>query len=296
MQILVLGAGAGGGLPQWNCGCKNCLDARNGTIPPMTQSSVAVSVDGSDWCLLNASPDIRTQMQANAPLHPRSVRGTPIRSVVLTNADIDHIAGLLTLREKTAFTVFATPETHDVLAANSVFGVLDSDLVQRSVIQLDQPFTPTPGLSITPFAVPGKVALFLEGTDLDLKAMGEQTIGLRISDGAKVLYYVPGCAEVPDWLVAQMKDADMLLFDGTVWENDDMQQTGTGVKTGARMGHMAMSGPDGSIARLSPLDTCDKVFIHINNTNPLLQPHGPERAEATAAGWRLAQDGMIYQL
>jgi len=295
MQVSVLGAGAGGGLPQWNCGCRNCTDARNGLIPPMTQSSVAVSVDGVDWAVLNASPDIRAQVQAVPAMHPPSVRGTPIRSVVLTNADIDHIAGLLTLREKTAFTVFATHETHNVLAANSVFGVLDGDLVDRAEIHLDQSFEPLPGLSVTPFAVPGKVALFLEGADLDLKAMGEQTIGLRISDGASVLYYIPGCAEVPDWLLDRLDDADMLLFDGTVWENDEMQQTGTGEKTGARMGHIAMSGQQGSLARLSGLTDCRKVFIHINNTNPVWQPKSPERAKVEQAGWTIAQDRMSFQ-
>jgi len=292
MKVTVLGAGAGGGLPQWNCGCRNCTDARNGKLPPMTQSSVAVSVGGSELVVLNASPDIRVQMLAVPVMHPPSVRGTPMVSVVLTNADIDHIAGLLTLREKTPFTVCATRETHNVLTANSVFGVLDADLVRRREIHLDQMFEPVSGLSVTPFAVPGKVALFLEGDDLDLKAMGEQTIGLRICDGASVLYYIPGCAEIPDWLLERLSDADMLLFDGTVWENDEMQQTGTGSKTGARMGHVAMSGDQGSIARLSGLRDCRKVFIHINNTNPILQPDGPERALATAAGWTLAQDKM----
>ena len=261
----------------------------------MTQSSVAISVDGVDWVVLNASPDIRGQLQAVPEMHPQSVRGTPIASVVLTNADIDHIVGLLTLREKTPFNVFATHETHSVLAGNSVFGVLDNELVGRTEIRLEQPFEPAPGLSITPFAVPGKVALFLEGEDLDLKAMGEQTIGLRISDATSVLYYVPGCAEIPDWLLERLQEADMLLFDGTVWENDEMQQTGTGVKTGARMGHVSMTGEAGSIARLSALQDCRKIFIHINNTNPILQPDGQERAAAVAAGWTVSLDKMSFQ-
>jgi len=292
MKILVLGAGAGGGLPQWNCRCRNCEDARAGLIPPMTQSSLAVSANDADWVVLNASPDIRAQLQAVPEMHPPSRRGTPIVSVVLTNADIDHIAGLLTLREKTAFRVYATGETHAVLAENSVFGVLDSDLVQRMDIRLDQAFEAAPGLMVTPFSVPGKVALFLEGEALDLKAMGEQTIGLRISDGARVLYYVPGCAELPDWLLARFDDADMLLFDGTLWENDEMRQTGTGSKTGERMGHIAMTGPQGSLARLSGLTKCRKMFIHINNTNPVLQPNSPERAMIEQAGWTITQDKM----
>ena len=296
MHVSILGAGAGGGLPQWNCGCQNCNDARNGIIPPMTQSSVAISVDGLQWVVLNASPDIRSQFQSNAAMHPASLRGTPVKAVVLTNADIDHIAGLLTLREKTPFTVYATRETHDVLAANSVFGVLDDTLVDRTAIQLEQSFEPLPGLEIVPFSVPGKVALFLEGEALDLKAMGEQTIGLRISDGRSVLYYIPGCADLPEDLLQRLSDADMLLFDGTVWENEEMPRTGTGTKTGARMGHIAMTGEHGSLERLAGLTRCRKMFIHINNTNPVLQPEGPEYATITAAGWTLTQDNMGFQL
>lgn len=265
----------------------------------MTQSSVGVSFDGRDWVVLNASPDIRSQLADRPELHPRGLRGTPIHTVVLTNGDIDHIAGLLTLREKTGFRVAATAETAAILAGDSVFGVLDRDLVSVDTIGLDTEFHAA-GLDILPFAVPGKIPLFLEAEGIEgdseaLKAMGEQTIGLRISAGDRVLYYIPGCAEVPDWLVDRLGDADLLLFDGTVWQNDEMVRTGTGEKTGARMGHIAMSGPEGSIARLSALD-CRKAFIHINNTNPILQPDGPERARATDAGWTLCQDGMRFTL
>ncbi len=224
-------------------------------------------------------------------MHPPGLRGSPIRAVVLTNGDIDHVAGLLTLREKTPFTVYATGDGLDILDQNSVFGVLDPALVAREQIALDTPFEPSPGLTVTPFAVPGKVPLFLEGEDLDLKAMGEQTVGLEITDGTKTAMYAPGCATLPDWLVDRLGRADMVLFDGTVWENDEMARTGTGHKTGARMGHIAMNGADGSIARLNRLEG-RKVYIHINNTNPVLQPDSPERAMAEAAGWTIGQDGM----
>lgn len=265
----------------------------------MTQSSVGVSLDGTAWVVLNASPDIREQLARQPDFHPRSLRGTPIDTVVLTNGDIDHIAGLLTLREKTSFRVVATAETAGILERDSVFGVLDRSLVSLDAIRLDQPFDAA-GLTILPFAVPGKIPLFLEAEGIAsdseaLKAMGEQTIGLRISGGGQVLYYIPGCADVPDWLITRLDDADMLLFDGTVWENDEMARTGTGQKTGARMGHVSMAGPQGSIARWTGLQA-RKVFIHINNTNPILQPDGPERAEAQAAGWTVAQDGMRFTL
>lgn len=294
MRITVLGAGAGGGLPQWNCACRNCVDAREGRLPRMTQSSVAVSVDGRGWVVLNASPDIRDQLDRTPALHPQDLRGSPIRAVVLTNADVDHIAGLLTLREKTGFAVHASAEILAVLAANPVFGVLDPGLVIRHPETLDAPFSPVPGLEVMPFAVPGKVALYLEGAAPDTRAMGEQTVGLRLTAGGRCAYYIPGCATVPDWLVARLSDADLLLFDGTVWEDDEMAATGTGSKTGARMGHVAMSGPQGSLARLAGL-TCAKVFVHINNTNPVLQPDGPEAAAVRDAGWTIARDGMEFR-
>ena len=289
--MIVLGAGAGGGLPQWNCGCKNCTDAREGRIPRMTQSSVAVSVNGADWVLLNASPDIRSQLDQCAAMHPTGLRGSPISSVVLTNGDIDHIAGLLTLREKTGFNVFATAAGLDILQANSVFGALDPQLVSMHRINLDTAFEPACGLTVTPFAVPGKVALFLEGDDLNLEEVGEQTVGLMIEDGARRVAYVPGCAALPDWLIQRIGDTDLLLFDGTVWNNDDMQRSGTGEKTGARMGHVPQNGALGSLERLAGMQS-RKMFIHINNTNPVLQPDSPERAEVLAAGWEIAFDGM----
>ncbi len=261
----------------------------------MTQSSVAVSVDGRDWVVLNASPDIRDQLDRTPALHPPGLRGSPVKAVVLTNADVDHIAGLLTLREKTGFAVHASAEILSVLSANPVFGVLDPELVARHPIMLDQPFSPVPGLQVTPFAVPGKVALFLEGETVETDAMGEQTIGLCLTANGKRAYYVPGCATVPDWLAERLGDADLLMFDGTVWENDEMQATGTGTKTGARMGHIAMSGPEGSLARLTGVRG-RKVFVHINNTNPALQPEGPEAATVKAAGWTIARDGMEVRL
>lgn len=291
MRLVTLGAGAGGGLPQWNCGCVQCSAARAGLIAPMTQSTLAVSVDGRDWVLLNASPDLRQQLAACPSLHPASLRGSPVKAVVLTNGDVDHVAGLLTLREKTGFTLYATEATHRILSENSVFGVLDPALVERRTIVLDQPFSPLAGLTITPYAVPGKIPLYLEGEAPELDMMGEQTVGLRLEGGGRTAHYIPGCAALPDWLVERLTPADVVLFDGTIWSDDEMPSSGTGNKTGARMGHVSMSGANGSLARLSRLQG-RRIYTHVNNTNSALMPDSPARAAITAAGWEIATDGM----
>lgn len=293
MKLRILGAAAGGGLPQWNCGCVNCNDARAGRISAMTQSSVALS-SGGQSVVLNASPDIRAQLDA-CGLHPAELRGSPVKAVVLTNGDVDHVAGLLDLRESTPFTIHATSETLQILD-QPIFRVLNPDHVDRSAIALEKPFRPIPGLTVTPFAVPGKVALYLEEGEPDTTLMGEQTVGLMLDAVGRRVFYIPGCAQVTDELLARLQGADLLLFDGTVWANDEMARTGTGAKTGARMGHLPMSGGDGSIARLAGLTGTRRIFVHINNTNPVLQPGSAERAEVETAGWEIAHDGMEITL
>lgn len=292
IRALVLGAAAGGGLPQWNCGCGNCVQARAGTIPAQTQSSVAVSADGSDWAILNASPDIRVQLAAAAPLHPTGLRDVPIRSVLVTNGDIDHVAGLLTLREMQAFDLFATPQIHDTLAANPVFDALRTDRVARRRVALDAPFALTDGLTATLFAVPGKVPLYLEGDAVETDLMGEQTVGVELVSGASRACYVPGCARLTAPLARRLGGADLLFFDGTLWSDDEMTRAGLGEKTGARMGHMSMDGPAGSIAAFRDVDIGRKVFVHMNNTNPVLDPASSERRRAEEAGWIVGRDGM----
>lgn len=291
MILTVLGAAAGGGVPQWNCGCQNCSLAREGHLPRMTQSSVAVSLNGTDWVVLNASPDIRAQLEATPRFAPVGLRGSPVKAVVVTNADVDHIAGLLSLREATGFDLWASAETHGVLAASPVFGVM-SEVVLRREMGLDASFSPLPGLTITPFAVPGKVALFLEGALGAGHRMGGQTVGLEIAGHGKRVLYIPGCAEVPDWLLNRIEGADVLFFDGTVFLDDEMIRAGVGTKTGKRMGHVAIAGPAGTLDRFNATKIGRRLLIHINNTNPVLRPDSPERAEVIAAGWQVAQDGM----
>ena len=295
MQFIVLGAAAGGGLPQWNCGCQNCNDARSGKIPPSGQSSLAVSASGREWSILNASPDIRQQLLLASQLHPASLRHTPVSSVLLTNGDIDHIAGLLSLREQTPFRLLATRDILNVLKDNKVFNALSADKVSREPISLEQPIMLHEGLFAQLFAVPGKVPLFMEGAEVNTNLIGEQTVGVRLSTASHVAYYIPGCAHVPDELIERLSDAEHLFFDGTLWTNNEMQDSGTGSKTGERMGHIAISGPEGSMARLQGL-TMNKTYIHINNTNPVLQPGGPQRTAVQQAGWQIAYDGMEISL
>jgi pyrroloquinoline quinone biosynthesis protein B len=288
----ILGAAAGGGLPQWNCGCPNCNLARAGRIPAQTQSSLAVTADGATWAVLNASPDIREQLARAPSLHPVGLRKLPLASVLVTNGDIDHVAGLLTLREMQAFTLFATPGIHEVLDANPIFDALNRSVVDRAEIALDTPFDLVPGLRATLFAVPGKVPLYMEAGEVQTDLVGEQTVGVELCAGETRVYYIPGCAMLSDTLAERLEGADAVFFDGTLWCDDEMRRAGLGEKTGKRMGHMSMSGEDGSIAAFAGLTIGQKVFVHMNNTNPVLRPGSSERAEAEAAGWIIGQDGM----
>lgn len=292
MKIIILGAGAGGGLPQWNCGCPNCNSARAGKIPAMTQSSIAVSANGNDWALINASPDLREQLAATRALHPTGLRISPIRSVLVTNGDIDHIAGLLTLRESQPFGLYATPAIHDVLSANPVFLALDDRHVTRKGVSPGQAFDLLPGLSAKLFAVPGKVPLYLEGETVQTDLMGEQTVGVELMSRGRRALYIPGCATVPDWLKQRIDGADLLMFDGTLWQDDEMVRAGLGKKTGRRMGHVPVSGEGGSIAALSGLQVGRRVYVHLNNSNPLTDPGSPETGQALEAGWQIGRDGM----
>jgi pyrroloquinoline quinone biosynthesis protein B len=307
VQILVLGSAAGGGFPQWNCNCANCRRARSGDphALPRTQSSLAVSADGERWALLNASPDLSHQVLANRQLHPRgSRRHSPIAAAVITNGDVDHVAGLLSLRESQPFAVYASQRVHAVLSANAIFNVLNPSVVPRRELPLDAATELTDaagtplGLRVTSFAVPGKVALYLENPDAG-PGFGTQagdTLGLEIAAGTKRFFYLPACAAMPAELAGRLRGAALTLFDGTLWRDDEMVAAGVGVKSGHRMGHMSIDGPEGTIVAFAALGVSRKIFIHINNTNPILLADSKERAAAEAAGWEVAHDGMEISL
>lgn len=316
MRLIVLGAAAGGGFPQWNCACEQCQRAfsenpHSAEPRAQTQSSIAVTVDGDHWFLFNASPDLRQQILATPALHPHPRAGekrqSPLVGAVLTNADVDHIAGLLTLRESHPLSLSATPRVLSVLRANSVFNVLNPALVSRHPLMLDHPQQlalpdgrPS-GLEVTLFSVPGKIALWLEDpTAAQFGSVPEDTVGVRLRDcraaNTPTAFYIPGCASVPPELAERLCGADLLLFDGTTYTDDEMIAQGLGHKTAARMGHMAISGDTGSLATFSGLGIARKVYIHINNSNPILTIGSPARRMVEDAGWAVASDGQEYIL
>jgi pyrroloquinoline quinone biosynthesis protein B len=294
ITAIVLGAAAGGGFPQWNCNCDVCRLAWAGDarVRPRTQASLAVSADGQRWTLLNASPDLRAQIQATAALHPRGARrGSPIGAVVLTGAEIDQTAGLLNLRERSPFTLTATAATLAAVADNPMFGVLAADLVQRRAVLPGEKFAIDDRLQAELFMVPGKVPLYLEGDNPDTAEESSANVGVEISDGRARLVYVPGAAAMTPALHQRLSGADVILFDGTLFTDDEMIRTGTGTKAGRRMGHMPITGEGGSLGAFEGL-AARKIFVHINNTNPILVEGSPERSRVEAAGWEVAWDGM----
>ena len=248
--------------------------------------------------MLNCSPDVRQQIIRTPALQPKSPpRHSPIESIVLTNGDIDHVAGLLTLREKQAFTLFATDEIHGVVRDNRIFEALDPQFVKRSPVILETAFELLDGLTAELFPVPGKIPLYMEDGEPEIGTEGEATVGVRLSDAdGNTAYYIPGCAHLSDRVRNRIENASMVLFDGTLWSDDEMITSGTGKKTGQRMGHMSMSGSEGTLAAFQNLGIGQKVFVHINNTNPVLIDGSPERLEAENAGWTIAHDGLELAL
>ncbi|WP_291868677.1 pyrroloquinoline quinone biosynthesis protein PqqB [Bradyrhizobium sp.] len=308
LRVVVLGAAAGGGVPQWNCGCPVCRAARN-EHPELqsTQASIAVSADGEHWFLINASPDLRQQLIATPQLHPRAgkLRHSPIAGVILTNGEIDAVAGLLSMREGSPFTIYAHRAVLAILADNSIFNVLNEKNVRRQPMETDRAFEPAlpdqspSGLEILPFAAPGKSAWYLEGKAHPAGDSGAgDTLGLRIGDKAtgKYFYFLAACAHVTDDLKSRLAGAPLIFFDGTVWRDDELIAAGLGNKTGVSMGHIAMSGDSGAIEALSGLGIGRKVFLHINNSNPALLHDSAERQAAERAGWQIPADGTEITL
>jgi pyrroloquinoline quinone biosynthesis protein B len=302
LRAIVLGSAAGGGFPQWNCRCPACQLAWSGDrrVKSRTQASLAVSANGEDWLLINASPDLPEQIRRSPALHPGggkggNTRGSPIKSILLTGAEIDQVTGLLSLREREPFTLCASAATHAVVRANSVFDVLAADVVERRTIELDQPCTLPGDLVAELFAVPGKVPLYLEGENPETMSETAGTVGAEISAGGARLVYIPGAAAITPRMRKRLDRADVVFFDGTLFRDDEMIVSGTGSKTSRRMGHMSIGGTEGTLEALRDLKA-RRIFIHINNTNPILVDGSPEHARVVREDWEIAEDGMEVML
>jgi len=305
VQILVLGSAAGGGVPQWNCNGPVSRAARAGlrVAPARTQASIAVSADGKNWVVVNASPDLRQQILATPRLWPADgrLRDSPIKAVLLTGGEVDNVAGLLSLRERQPFALWATARVHAALDANPIFEALDRGIVERRALALDRTVSIAGpegdlGLSVEAFAVPGKVPLYMEKQVQSLAGRPEETIGLAIGDGRHRFHYIPGCAAMNAEIRRRIEGSQLLFFDGTLWRDDEMIASGLGSKTGQRMGHLSMSGPEGSMAVLSGIPLGRRIFIHVNNSNAALLADSAERKTLAAAGWEVAHDGMEIEL
>ena len=297
LTAIVLGSAAGGGFPQWNCRCAVCRLAWEGDarVKPRTQASLAVSADNEHWTLLNASPDLRAQLAATPALHPRTLRGSPIGAVVLTGGEIDQTAGLLNLRERQPFTLFGTQDTLAAVGANPMFGALIPDIVTRRAVAPDAVFTLPGGLSAELFFVPGKVPLYLEKGAVETSEESGVNVGVEIKAGETRLMFIPGAASITPALRVRLSRADIIFFDGTLFTDDEMIRSATGEKTGRRMGHMPISGADGSLTALKGLGK-RRIYIHINNTNPILIDGSPERRRVETAGIEVAADGLEITL
>jgi len=307
MLVRVLGSAAGGGFPQWNCGCDNCRGARTGTIRarPRTQECVAVSADGShDSVLLNCSPEIRTQIESTPALHPRAPRHSPIAAIILTNGDLDHCLGLLSLRESHRLSVYATdPVERGFTRGNVLYRTLErfpGQVTWRTlkvghedeIVDADGRGT---GLTVEAAVVPGKAPVHLEG---ERAADPEDNVGVRLREPrtGRVLAYLSAAGAVNDGVRRAIHGADAVFFDGTFWSSDELGVQGLGTKRAEDMAHLPVGGPSGSLAQLAGERTGRRIYIHVNNTNPMLREDSPERAAVAAAGWEVAWDGMEVRL
>lgn len=309
MRVKILGSAAGGGFPQWNCACPNCRQVRAGTFrgKPRNQAQLGVSADGRSWFLLGASPDLRSQIERTPELHPREgVRQSPIAGIVLGNADVDHVLGLLLLRELQPLRVHATESVRRILMEdNSMFAML-----QRVPDQVSWT-TFAPGTSFPLLNAAGKdsglrcralslgthyPAYVSQPRQGELNSQ-EASLGLIIeSPSGKRLAYMPAVPQIDDALLAEFDSADVLLFDGTFWSDDELIRIQGSGQSARQMGHVPVSSAEGSLHKLAGLRHPRKIYLHINNTNPMLSEAGPEYAQVREAGWEIAEDGWQFDL
>ena len=309
MRIEILGSAAGGGFPQWNCGCRNCRSLRAGTFAGKgrTQTQVAISRDKQSWFLLNASPDLRLQIEATPALHPRNAgRGSPLEGVLLTGGDLDQIAGLLSLRELQPLRVYCTASLRRLLQDNNtVFAMLNRvpNQVLWMEISPDKSFRlltvegDDSGLQCEPFSLGQRYPAYVDEQRAARLAPQEALLGLVLgaASGGR-LAYLPAVPAIDSALLERLEKADLILFDGTFWSDDELIQAQGSGATARDMGHIPVSSKEGSLRMLAGLRRPRKVFLHVNNTNPMLDESGPQYREVRAAGWEVAEDGWSFDL
>jgi pyrroloquinoline quinone biosynthesis protein B len=309
MHIKILGSAAGGGFPQWNCNCRNCRSLRDGTLnsKARTQTQVAICQDNRAWFLLNASPDLRLQIEATWVLHPRNYgRNSPIAAVLLTSGDIDQVAGLLSLRELQPFRIYCTASIRRILQEdNSMFAMLNRVANQVSWTEIGSEGSfpllnvagNDSGISCTTVSLGKRYPAYVSRERTASFKPEEALLGATLtSSSGKRFAYLPAVPAVDDALLRHLEEADLLLFDGTFWSDDELVRVQGSGSTAREMGHIPLSGADGSLRKLAGVQRPRKVFIHVNNTNPMLDESGPEYAEVRAAGWEVAEDGWSFEL
>jgi pyrroloquinoline quinone biosynthesis protein B len=309
MRVKILGSAAGGGFPQWNCACSNCRGVRAGDFrgKARSQAQVAISSDGSSWFLLGASPDLRSQIEATAELQPREgVRQSPVAGVVLANADIDHVLGLLLLRELQPLRVHATESIRRILTEdNSMFGMLQrvpnqvawSNFLPGAMFSLLHADGDDSKLRCRSLSLGQHFPAYVSPERRSQLMAGEASLGLIIeSPSGNRLAYMAAVPQIDDALLAEFEAADVLLFDGTFWSDDELIRIQGSGQTARQMGHVPVSSADGSLSRLAGLRRPRKIYIHINNTNPMLNEAGPEYRQVRGAGWEIAEDGWQFDL
>jgi pyrroloquinoline quinone biosynthesis protein B len=305
VDIDILGSAAGGGFPQWNCNCRNCQAVRAGTFhgKPRTQTQIAISHDQRSWFLLNASPDLRMQIESSAFLHPRKdLRDSPIAGVLLTSGDIDQIAGLLSLRELQPFRVYCTPSIRRILQEdNSMFAMLNRvpTQVSWSAIHPGRNFSlldiagNDSGICATAVSLGNRYPAYVSPQRAAQLRGEEASLAIILEASGRRLAYLPAVPAIDDTLLQQLQSADLLLFDGTFWTDDELIKVQGSGASAREMGHVPVSA---SLQKLAALRHPRKVFIHINNTNPMLDESGPEYRQVREAGWEIAEDGSRFEL
>ena len=309
MRVKILGSAAGGGFPQWNCACPNCRAVRAGTFrgKARSQAQVAISADSRSWFLLGASPDLRGQIEGTAELHPREgVRQSPIAGAVLANADIDHVLGLLLLRELQPLRVYATESVRRILTEdNSVFAMLQrvhgqvtwTNFSPWTAFSLQNPAGEDSGLRCRALPLGTHFPAYVSPPRRDELKLGEASLGLIVGlSSGKRLAYMPAVPQIDDALLKELESCDVLLFDGTFWSDDELIHIQGSGQTARQMGHVPVSSTEGSLVQLAGLQHPRKIYVHINNTNPMLNEAGPEYRQVREAGWEIAEDGWQFDL